>query len=383
MRKRQKPSNRIKYARLRKKKIHLFGLHLRLVIFVTIEMLVGLAIGYLADLIINDVILWLLNTYVFSHVLPFDIYIPLWVHLLTSCLFVGIMATSLLSLWVFMPIKYLKKSIERIADGDFSVRITAPSTSHEVQEIYSGFNVMAEELESTEILQTDFVSNVSHEFKTPINAIEGYSMLLQDNDNLNEEQREYVEKILVNTQRLSSLTGSILLLSKIENKSIPTDREYFRLDEQIRETIVALEPVWDKKRIELDVDIEDIEYYGCEKLMYHVWSNLIGNALKFGPVGGTVNIKLYDNKKKIYFVVEDEGEGISEEAMKHVFDKFYQADSSHKEEGHGLGLALVKKILMLEDGEIKAENREDGGCRFTVTLQKKKVKRERKERKTK
>ena len=366
----QKHSNRSKYAKLRKKKVHIFSLRLRLISFVVLEILSCIILSYIIDLVLNKGILWLLNTYLFSKFLPFSITVPFPLILIPMCLIVGLVATLFLSIWFLAPIRRLKKAIEKIADGDFSVRLSTISTSKEIQEIYTGFNVMAEELESTEILQTDFVSNVSHEFKTPINAIEGYSMLLQDNDNLTDEQKEYVYKILFNTQRLSTLTGSILLLSKIENQSITTDKAFFRLDEQIREVIVTLEPVWEKKNIYYDVEMDDIEYFGSEKLTYHVWSNLIGNALKFGPACGTVRIRLTDDKKNIYFTVEDEGEGLSEDAMKHIFDKFYQGDSSHKAEGNGLGLTLVKKILLLEDGTISAENREEGGCRFTVTLKK-------------
>jgi signal transduction histidine kinase len=259
--------------------------------------------------------------------------------------------------------------MSKVADGDFSVRIHSSSSSREIQEIYAGFNLMAEELQSTEILQTDFVSNVSHEFKTPINAIEGYSMLLQGNDDLTEEQREYVEKILFNTKRLSSLTGSILLLSKIENQKIATNNTSIRLDEQILETVVTLEPLWEAKNVDFDIDMGNISYFGNEMLMYHVWSNLIANAIKFGPVGGTVKLRLYVNRDgNTVFTVTDRGEGLSEDAKKHIFDKFYQGDSSHKEEGNGLGLSLVKKILDLEGGSIYAENVPEGGCRFTVTL---------------
>ena len=231
-----------------------------------------------------------------------------------------------------------------------------------------GFNMMTKELKNTEVLQTDFVSNVSHEFKTPINAIEGYTTLLQGCDNLDETQQEYIEKILFNTNRLSTLVGNILLLSKIENQSIQTSRSKFRLDEQIRQSIVALEPAWEKKNIEFDVEMESIEYLGNESLFHHVWDNLIGNAIKFSPCGGLVVIRLEKDGKNILFVIEDNGPGLSEEAKKHLFDKFYQADSSHKQEGNGLGLALVKRILTIADGDIVAENKKDGGCRFSVHL---------------
>jgi len=258
--------------------------------------------------------------------------------------------------------------MDKVAEGDFSVRLEEKSSSKEIMEIYTGFNLMAHELNATEILQTDFVSNVSHEFKTPINAIEGYSTLLQDSDNLDDDQRGYIDKILFNTQRLSSLVGSILLLSKLENQQIPSHQVEYRLDEQIRQSIVALEPAWEKKDIEFDVELDRISYLGNEPMMRHVWDNLISNAIKFSPNGGTVKIHLVKKLKKLIFTIEDQGSGLSENAQKHIFDKFYQADSSHKQEGSGLGLALVKRILTIEKGQITAENIHEGGCRFTVIL---------------
>ncbi|MGM9680303.1 MAG: ATP-binding protein [Eubacteriales bacterium] len=273
-----------------------------------------------------------------------------------------------MSKYFFDPIKKLGAAMEKVADGDFKIRLETKSSSKEIQEIYSGFNLMTTELSAIEILQTDFVSNVSHEFKTPINAIEGYSTLLQDNENLNDEQKQYVDKIIFNTKRLSTLVGSILLLSKIENQSISVHQTCYRLDEQIRQSIVALEPSWEKKDIEFDVEMDSIEYVGNEGMMHHVWDNLIGNAIKFNPECGLIRIRLTKQNDDVVFTIEDSGPGISDEAKKHIFDKFYQGDSSHKEEGNGLGLALVKKILAISNGEISVENISGGGCRFTVFL---------------
>ena len=287
---------------------------------------------------------------------------------LIFCLIIGAVVTIFFSKWFFDPIKKLRNAMGSVADGDFSVRLQTKSSSKEIQEVYSGFNLMAHELGSTEILQSDFVSNVSHEFKTPINAIEGYTTLLQGCDDLDEEHQQYVEKILFNTERLSTLVGNILLLSKIENQSIQTHQTKFRLDEQIRQSIVALEPAWTAKDIELDVDLENVTYTGNETLLHHVWDNLIGNAIKFNPQFGLVKVSLRKEEKNIVFTVTDSGPGLSEEAMKHLFDKFYQGDTARKEEGNGLGLALVKRILLIVDGEISAENLSGGGCTFTVKL---------------
>ena len=346
---------RERYEKVRRDQRDLFSLRTRMTILVTVELLVCVVLTYVIDLLIRNVF----------HIQK---EIPLGLELIGMCLIVGILVTSQLSKLFFNPIKKLRKAMDQVAEGDYSVRLDGKTRSKEIMEIYTGFNLMAHELSSTEILQTDFVSNVSHEFKTPINAIEGYSTLLQGGDNLDPDQQDYVEKILSNTKRLSSLVGSILLLSRLENQQIPTNRTRYRLDEQIRQSIVGLESAWESKNIEFDVELERVEYLGNEPMMRHVWDNLIGNAVKFSYDGGTVRMTLSREPHVILFTVEDSGPGLSEEAQKHIFDKFYQADSSHKQEGNGLGLSLVKRVLAIENGEIRAENRPQGGCRFTVTL---------------
>lgn len=283
-------------------------------------------------------------------------------------LVVAMVSTRVILKSFLEPLRVLREAMQRVANGDFSTRIETRSTSAEIQQMFAGFNIMAQELASTEILQTDFVSNVSHEIKTPINAIEGYATLLQSTESKDETENKYIEKIIFNTNRLSTLVSNILLLSKIENQSIQTKQERFRIDEQIRETIVTLEPSWAEKNIELDVDLEELEYYGAESMMCHIWSNIISNAIKFSPDSGVVKIKLSKAEGKILFTVDDNGEGLSAKAQKHLFDKFYQADSSHKQEGNGLGLALVKRIVTILGGEVIPENLPNGGCRFTVRL---------------
>jgi len=332
-----------------------FSLRTRLVVFVTLEIEICILIAVGLDALLKQV--W---------EIPFEI--PLLLELVGVSMLVGLLVTNKLSKYFFNPIKKLREAMGKVADGDFTVELQSKSNSKEIQEIYSGFNLMTHELRTTEILQMDFLSHASHELKTPLSAIEGYGALLRSGTDLSEEQRECVDKIIFNTKRLSSLASSILLLSKLENQEIPTNRTKFLVDEQIRQSIVALESQWEKKDIELDVDLCEAEYYGNELLMRHVWDNLIGNAVKFSPENGTVRIHLAKKLGRIVFIVEDEGPGIPEESIRHVFDKFYQADSAHKQEGSGLGLALVEKILTLEKGSVKAENREHGGCRFTVTL---------------
>ena len=348
-------NTRERFEKVRRERQNRFSLRTRLTVFVTIEMIVCVLVAYCLDRLLNNV-------------LSLGWKIPLELELLCTCLLIGLLFTSQLSKYFFNPIKKLRRAIDQVAEGDYSVRLEGQSSSKEIMEIYTGFNLMAHELSSTEILQTDFVSNVSHEFKTPISAIEGYSTLLQGSENLDHIQREYVDKILLNTRRLSSLVGSILLLSKLENQQIPTNQSSYRLDEQIRQSLVAQEIAWSQKDIELDVELERLSYLGNEPMMRHVWDNLISNAVKFSPQGGTIKLRLTRKPEKLVFTIEDQGSGLSEETQKHIFDKFYQGDSSHKQEGNGLGLALVKRILTIEKGQITAENIPEGGCRFTVTL---------------
>lgn len=341
------------FERIRKQKNNKFSLRVRMTFMVSAEIIVCIMLAYTLSSVINNMI---------------HVKIPVLLEIIVPSLIIGLLVTGFMSKWFFDPVKKLLSAMEKVADGDFSTRLETKSSSKEIREIYSGFNLMASELGAIEILQTDFVSNVSHEFKTPINAIEGYSTLLQGDENLSDEQKQYVDKIMFNTKRLSDLVGSILLLSKIENQPIPSNQTTFRLDEQVRQSIVALEPAWSKKDIEFDVEMDSIEYTGNENMMHHIWDNLIGNAIKFNPECGLICIRLARQNNDVVFTIEDSGPGISDEAKKHIFDKFYQGDSPHKDEGNGLGLALVKKILSVSSGEISVENIDGGGCRFTVVL---------------
>ena len=237
--------------------------------------------------------------------------------------------TSFINAKLLEPITRLSKAMKEVSQGDFEQHLETNSRIAEVGESYQSFNVMTKELRATEVLQMDFVSNVSHEFKTPINAIEGYTMLLQN-----------------------------ILMKKTK----------YRLDEQIRQAFLSLESKWTEKEIGFQVELEEVKYTGNEGLLMHIWMNLLDNAIKFSPAKGTITMFLKQEKNSVKFIVEDEGPGIEEDVKTRIFDKFYQVDGSHKAEGNGLGLALVKRIVDSAGGTIKAENREYGGCRFVVEL---------------
>lgn len=302
--------------------------------------------------------------------LHFTIDMPAVIIMLLFSMIIGYTVNIFLSRAFFRPITKLGASMRKVAKGDFSERIEPESKIREVQNLYTDFNIMTQELDATEIIQSDFVSNVSHEFKTPINAIQGYATLLQGENNSPEDEAEYIRKILLNTGRLSDLVGNILLLSKLDHSVLEKDCSSFRLDEQIRVAIVLLEEKWSVKNIDFDVELEEITYLGNEKLLAHVWSNLIDNAVKFSPSDGIISMRLSKNNSgSIIFQIEDYGPGIPPESREHIFDRFYQADSSHKAEGNGLGLSLVKKIVTISGGSIVVSDCEGhNGCRFTVTL---------------
>ena len=318
---------------------------------------------FVVVVLLSELAGWLLRRW-----LGVTVSIPIFVWAILFSVVVGGAITKFISRSFIDPITQLGKAMKEVANGNFQVTAQCRSRLKEVNDIYASFNLMVKELGATETLQTDFISNVSHEFKTPINAIEGYAFLLQDHQQSQTEQDAYIEKILFNTHRLSTLTGNILLLSKINNQSIHPQRTVFRLDEQVRQAIVALEQKWTEKDIDFDVELDKISYSGYESLLIHVWSNLIDNAIKFDPHGGMIALRLRQEDGFAVFTIDDNGPGVAPEDQERVFHKFYQSDSSRVMDGNGLGLPLVKKIVEFSGGTVTLENLPEAGCRFTVRL---------------
>ncbi len=318
---------------------------------------------FIAVVLLSELAGWLLKRW-----LGVTMDIPIFVWAILFSVVVGGAVTNYITHSFIDPITCLGKAMKEVAGGNFHVAMQSDSKLKEVRDIYESFNRMVKELGNTETLQTDFISSVAHEFKTPINAIEGYASLLQDHHQSPEEQETYIEKILFNTRRLSTLTGNILLLSKINNQSIRPQRTVFRLDEQIRQAIVALEQKWTEKNIDFDVELDKVTYSGYESLLLHVWSNLIDNAIKFDPPGGMICLRLRQADDEAVFTIDDNGPGIAPEEQERIFHKFYQSDSSREMSGNGLGLALVKQIVEFSGGTVSVENLPEAGCRFTVRL---------------
>jgi len=270
------------------------------------------------------------------------------------------------------PMHRMAEAAEKVAEGDFSVYLP---TCHTVDRLdyldvmILDFNKMVEELGSIETLKTDFVSNVSHEMKTPISIIKNYAELLQM-DNLTEKQKlEYAKGIEGAASRLSSLISNILKLNKLEHQTIVPDLEVYDVCRQLCDSIFLFEDAWEEKGIELEADIENFTKIRADaSLLEIVWSNLLSNAVKFTEPGGSIVVRQTSDEEHVRISVSDTGCGITKEQMDHIFDKFYQGDTSHSKEGNGLGLALVKRVLELMDGEIRIDSEIGKGSTFTVTL---------------
>lgn len=270
------------------------------------------------------------------------------------------------------PMHKLAEAARQVADGDFSVYvapINTPDKKDYLDVMIQDFNKMVEELGSIETLKTDFVSNVSHEMKTPIAIIKNYAQMLKRGQ-ITEEQREEYAKIIDDAAgRLSDLISNILKLNKIENQRITPERSRYDVCRQLCDSILQFEDTWEKKNIEMNIKIEDtVMVWADESLLEIVWNNLLSNAFKFTEPGGMISVMQTSSESNVRISVMDTGCGISRECLEHVFDKFYQGDTSHAQAGNGLGLALVWRVLQLMEGDIQVVSEEGKGSTFTVTL---------------
>lgn len=285
-----------------------------------------------------------------------------------SCLLLGYIISYILMNNVFAPLENLSNASKEIAKGNYHTKIDYHGHIEEIGYTIDNFNFMAQELASIEMMRNDFVANVSHEFKTPLSSISGYVTLLQDPELSEEERNEYIQMTFFNIEKLNDLTGNILQLSKLEHQNTLPEPVHYRLDEQIREAIVLLEPKWTQKKINFDIELDEILYTGQYALLFQVWTNLIGNAIKFSNPEGTITLRLHKRQDKIEAMISDDGIGMDEETLAHVFEKFYQGDSSRREQGNGLGLPLCKKIVEICDGHIYVSSSLGNGTVFMVTL---------------
>lgn len=285
-----------------------------------------------------------------------------------ACMIAGTITSRFASRHPLHSIESISRASQEVAKGNFDIQLTEHSQIAELQEMTHNFNIMTRELAGTELLRNDFVENVSHEFKTPLSAIEGYATLLQKKNLSEEKKEEYTKKILLNTRRLSTLTSNILLLSRLENQETGIKKETFSLDEQLRESLLSLETAWSEKKLELEIELDNADYSGNRELLFHVWHNIIGNAIKFSDIGGWIQILLKKEAEQLIIQITDTGIGMKEEICQRIFEKFYQGDHSRSDTGNGLGLALAGRIVTLHGGNISVSSKEGSGSTFTITL---------------
>ena len=270
------------------------------------------------------------------------------------------------------PVKQIMDALDQVMQGDFTVRIAhvkefAGETGF--NEVINAINKMTAELEGTETLRTDFIANVSHELKTPLAVMANLSTMLQQPGLSDAERMEYAKDISHSARRLAALITNILKLNKLENQQIFPQPQEFDLGEQLCECLLGFEDAWEKKNLEIETDIQDdVRIKSDSELLSLVWNNLISNAVKFTPEGGTVGVTLKADGKKVFVSVRDTGCGMTAETGKHIFEKFYQGDTSHATQGNGLGLALVKRVVDILGGEITVQSVYGQGSTFTVSI---------------
>lgn len=291
-------------------------------------------------------------------------------HTLVLCSAIASICTVFTLNRAIRPITKLGDAIEQVGRGDFSVSV-AHRGHDEIARIVDNFNWMVGKLHTIEVLRRDFVSGVSHEFKTPIAAIAGSAKLLASTPHeklTHERVQKYTGLILDETARMSSLSTNLLQLSKVESQSITQNLIDFPLDEQIRQAILLLEPQWSAKQLELDIQLASVSCRGNEELLLQVWINLLSNACKFTPPQGTIRINLTRDNEQALIIIADTGIGMDPPTLARIFDKFYQGDSSHQAEGNGLGLSIVKRILDLHHANVYVSSTPQIGTTCTLVL---------------
>ena len=290
--------------------------------------------------------------------------LPLVINIVIAMLIASIVSNSYIK-----PIRRLINATKEIAKGNFDVHIDVKKDADsEFAELERSFNSMAQELGSIELFRTSFINDFSHEFKTPIVSIRGFANQLK-NDDLDEETRNgYVDIIIAEADRLTNLSSNVLLLSKLENQTIITDKKDFMLDEQIRQCILLLEKQWCARDIALAIDLDGIKVHTNFDLTSQIWINLLSNSIKFSAQGGEISVRAYTEEERAVVEIQDRGIGMTEEQLSHIFDKFYQGDASRKAEGSGLGMSIVGRIIDILNGRIEIKSSPGEGTLFVIKL---------------
>lgn len=284
-------------------------------------------------------------------------------------LIVGLGLIIVVAAHIIKPIRRLTDATKKVATGDFNVNVEV-KRNDEIGELTYNFNKMVQELNSIEYLRKDFISNVSHELKTPLASIQGFSKLLADENLSKEERKEYIDIIVEETNRLSNISNNMIKLSKFENQEIITNKTEYRLDEQLRKAIIMLDKEINDKNINVSLKAEPITITEDPDIIMEIWLNLLNNAIKYTKSNGRIDVSLIPDEQFIKVSIKDNGIGIAKEKQDRIFEKFYQADKSHYGEGSGLGLSIVKRIVDLIDGKIEFESEKNKGTTFSVYIKK-------------
>ena len=335
----------------------------KLIIFLIITVLVSSILAMLLSLLvstlleINGVRMWFRIGFAIREVL--------------APIFTVIIATTIATAMakkIVLPVIELSKATKEIAAGNFDVTMSGTERIDEFGQLARDFMTMAQELKANEYLAKDFISNVSHEFRTPLSIISGYTQLLDSDEVTPADRHDYAMKIQGETDHLIKLASNILALSKLDNQAILEPPKQFSLAEQLRQAVLELQSGWSAKDIKLEIDIPEISYLGNEALLAQVWLNLLDNAIKYTGADGLITVRAVSDQTTILVEVEDNGIGLAPATRERIFERFYQGDPSHSEQGNGLGLALVKQILDLLGGSISVDSKPGSGSVFKVTL---------------
>lgn len=271
--------------------------------------------------------------------------------------------------YIYRYLDKISDAMQKVADGDYTVRLDT-GKDQPFRELYQNFNKMAEELCGVEMLKNDFINGYAHELRTPITSINGFAEMILNNAGTmsKEEMRTYLEIIASESRRLADLAGNSLLMSKLDTQKIIPDKKAYSLDEQLRRCCILLSSQWQGKEIDMTMDLDEAIFVGDPDLMQHLWINLLTNAIKYTPKGGSITVTLKKEGKTLNISVADTGKGIAKEDLDRVFDKYYQTDKSHSKRGLGLGLSICKRIVQLCGGDISVQSTLGEGSTFTVKL---------------
>lgn len=286
---------------------------------------------------------------------------------LITILLVGIVLFAYVSMIIIKPIKRLSTAMKVVGQGEYNVQVEH-AANDEIGLLTKNFNQMTKELNKIETMRQEFIASVSHEIQSPLTSIRGFSAALKDDIVSEDKKIQYLTIIEKESTRLSQLSSNLLKLASLDSEHQTLMLQQYRLDEQIRHVVMALEPQWTKKNIEIDLDLSNVQIEADKDLLEQVWLNLVTNAIKYTPENGFVKISIHQKNEEIDVKIKDNGIGIAEEDQKYIFESFYKVDKSRTLKGSGLGLAITKKIVRLHEGAVRVESKKEQGSIFTVTL---------------